>query len=76
MGLPVRRFGARGWELTTVGLDTWALGGGDRRPAQIDGWLDAAALRLTDDDLDTIGAAIASSGAGGEPSRPATAEIS
>ena len=29
MGLPVRRFGATGWELTTVGLGTWALGGGD-----------------------------------------------
>jgi diketogulonate reductase-like aldo/keto reductase len=29
MGMPVRRFGATGWELTTVGLGTWALGGGD-----------------------------------------------
>ena len=29
MGLPVRRLGATGWELTTVGLGTWALGGGD-----------------------------------------------
>ena len=29
MGLPTRRFGSTGWELTTVGLGTWALGGGD-----------------------------------------------
>src|ERR1700712_3679267 len=29
MGLPVRRFGATGWELTRIGLGTWALGGGD-----------------------------------------------
>jgi aryl-alcohol dehydrogenase-like predicted oxidoreductase len=29
MRLPVRSFGATGWELTTVGLGTWALGGGD-----------------------------------------------
>ena len=29
MGLPVRRFGTMGWELTTIGLGTWALGGGD-----------------------------------------------
>jgi aryl-alcohol dehydrogenase-like predicted oxidoreductase len=29
MGMPGRRFGATGWELTTVGLGTWALGGAD-----------------------------------------------
>jgi len=29
MGLPMRGFGSTGWELTTVGLGTWALGGGD-----------------------------------------------
>jgi aryl-alcohol dehydrogenase-like predicted oxidoreductase len=29
MSLPMRRFGSTGWELTTVGLGTWALGGGD-----------------------------------------------
>jgi hypothetical protein len=26
MGLPGGRFGATGWELTTVGLGTWTLG--------------------------------------------------
>jgi hypothetical protein len=63
MGMPVRRFGATGWELTTVGLGTWALGGGD----WAFGW---AGLQLTDDDLDTIAAAIARSDAGSGPSRP------
>jgi aryl-alcohol dehydrogenase-like predicted oxidoreductase len=33
MGLPARHFGSTGWELTTVGLGTWALGGGPSRPA-------------------------------------------
>jgi aryl-alcohol dehydrogenase-like predicted oxidoreductase len=29
MALPVRRLGRTGWDLTTIGLGTWALGGGD-----------------------------------------------
>jgi len=44
---------------------------GTRRPAQIDDWLDAVGLQLSDDDLDTIAAAIALSGARRGPSRPA-----
>jgi hypothetical protein len=38
--------------------------------------LDAVGLKLTDADLDTIAAAIASSGAGKGPSRPATVAAS
>ena len=57
----------------------WALGWpgvtaaivGARRPAQIDGWLDAAALHLSSADLDDIAAAITASGAGTGPKRPA-----
>jgi len=140
MGLPIRRFGSTGWELTKIGLGTWALGGGDwafgwgpqddaESIATIHhaveagiNWLDtapeyglghseeivgralaamsdadrplvftkcamvwdpndrhveatavgdAAALQLTDDDLDTIAVAIASTGAGSGPARPA-----
>jgi len=48
---------------------------GARRPAQIDGWLDAVGLQLSDDDLDTIAAAIALSGAGRGPSRPAVVGV-
>jgi aryl-alcohol dehydrogenase-like predicted oxidoreductase len=38
--------------------------------AQVDGWLPAAELRLTGDDLAAIEAAIAESGAGSGPARP------
>ncbi|MGF7236875.1 MAG: aldo/keto reductase [Frankia sp.] len=44
---------------------------GARRPAQIDGWLAAATLTLTDTDLDEIAAGIAATGAGEGPTRPA-----
>jgi aryl-alcohol dehydrogenase-like predicted oxidoreductase len=57
------------WTLLWPGVTAAIVGA--RRPAQIDGWLDAVGLQLTDDDLDTISAAIASSGAGSGPSRPA-----
>lgn len=43
---------------------------GARRPDQIDGWIDAATLRLGDEDLDEIEAAIKSSCAGSGPARP------
>jgi aryl-alcohol dehydrogenase-like predicted oxidoreductase len=62
------------WTLLWPGV-TGAIVGA-RRPAQIDGWLDASGLQLTDADLDTIAAAIVSSGAGNGPSRPATASVS
>ena len=42
---------------------------GARRPGQIDGWLPAATLRLTDTDLDEITAAIEKTGACAAPAR-------
>ncbi|OYX75836.1 MAG: aldo/keto reductase [Rhizobiales bacterium 32-66-11] len=44
---------------------------GARSPAQVDGWLDAARLELTAADLEAIAAAIAATGAGTGPVRPA-----
>jgi aryl-alcohol dehydrogenase-like predicted oxidoreductase len=43
---------------------------GARSPAQVDGWLDAATLRLTHEDLQEIAAAIAATGAGSGPIDP------
>jgi aryl-alcohol dehydrogenase-like predicted oxidoreductase len=43
---------------------------GARSPAQVDGWFDAAALRLTPEDLQEIAAAIAATGAGSGPANP------
>jgi aryl-alcohol dehydrogenase-like predicted oxidoreductase len=43
---------------------------GARSPAQVDGWFDAAALRLTPEDLQEIAAAIAAAGAGSGPIQP------
>jgi aryl-alcohol dehydrogenase-like predicted oxidoreductase len=43
---------------------------GARRPSQVDGWLPAASLELTDLDLDEIAGAIASTGAGSGQTRP------
>jgi aryl-alcohol dehydrogenase-like predicted oxidoreductase len=62
------------WTLLWPGVTAAIVGA--RRPGQIDDWLDAAGLRLTDDDLNLIAAAIASSGAGSGPSRPATSRVS
>jgi aryl-alcohol dehydrogenase-like predicted oxidoreductase len=44
---------------------------GARTPAQIDGWIQAAALQLTEDDLKEISTAITSTAAGAGPSLPA-----
>jgi aryl-alcohol dehydrogenase-like predicted oxidoreductase len=44
---------------------------GARSPQQVDGWLPAAQLALTDKDLDEVAAAIKASGAGEGPLRPA-----
>lgn len=57
------------WALAWPGV-TGAIVGA-RRPSQVDGWLSAATLDLTDADLDEIAAAIARSGAGSGPMRPA-----
>ena len=43
---------------------------GARNAAQVDGWLPAAELRLTEQDLDEIAAAILRTGAGKGPERP------
>jgi aryl-alcohol dehydrogenase-like predicted oxidoreductase len=57
------------WTLAWRGV-TGAIVGA-RRPDQIDGWLPAASLELTSDELDEIAAAIESTGAGEGPVSPA-----
>jgi aryl-alcohol dehydrogenase-like predicted oxidoreductase len=56
------------WTLAWPGV-TGAIVGA-RRPDQVDGWLPAASLRLTQEDLDEIAAAIERTGAGRGPVRP------
>jgi aryl-alcohol dehydrogenase-like predicted oxidoreductase len=56
------------WTLAWPGV-TGAIVGA-RRPSQVDGWLPAATLELTEADLDEIAAAIARTGAGSGPARP------
>jgi aryl-alcohol dehydrogenase-like predicted oxidoreductase len=43
---------------------------GARTPAQVDGWLEAASLELTERDLQQIGASLANTGAGNGPFLP------
>lgn len=57
------------WTLAWPGV-TGAIVGG-RRPDQVDGWIGAATLRLTTQDLDEITTAIGRTGAGTGPIRPA-----
>ena len=66
-GVPVASV-AVAWVLAWPGL-TGAIVGA-RRPDQIQGWLPAAALDLTAEDLDEVAAAVASTGAGSGPSDP------
>jgi len=56
------------WTLSWPGL-TGAIVGA-RTPAQVDGWIQAATLQLTQDDLQEIAAAIARTRAGSGPSQP------
>jgi aryl-alcohol dehydrogenase-like predicted oxidoreductase len=56
------------WTLAWPGV-TGAIVGA-RTPDQVDGWIGAASLTLTADDLDEIAAAIARSGAGQGPTHP------
>jgi aryl-alcohol dehydrogenase-like predicted oxidoreductase len=56
------------WTLAWPGV-TGAIVGA-RQPKQVDGWLDAAKLELTVEDMDDIAEAIAASGAGAGPSGP------
>ena len=58
------------WTLAWPGV-TGAIVGA-RSPAQVDGWLDAATLELTGDDLDAVAAAIAATGAGAGPASPSS----
>jgi aryl-alcohol dehydrogenase-like predicted oxidoreductase len=59
------------WTLAWPGV-TGAIVGA-RKPAQVDGWIDAATLVLTESDLDEIAAAIKRTGAGTGPVRPTPA---
>jgi aryl-alcohol dehydrogenase-like predicted oxidoreductase len=56
------------WTLAWPGV-TGAIVGA-RSPAQVDGWIGAASLELTDTDLDDVAAAIRRTGAGTGPARP------
>ncbi|HTD70087.1 MAG TPA: aldo/keto reductase [Gemmatimonadales bacterium] len=61
------------WTLAWPGV-TGAIVGA-RTPAQVDGWIGAATLELTAADLDEIAAAIARTGAGTGPTRPAASGV-
>jgi aryl-alcohol dehydrogenase-like predicted oxidoreductase len=56
------------WLLAWDGVTAAIVGG--RRPEQIDGWIGAAGLRLTGDDLSEIADAARATGAGEGPDRP------
>jgi len=56
------------WTLAWPGV-TGAIVGA-RSPEQVDGWIGAATLRLTDDDLDEIAQVLERTGAGRGPVRP------
>ena len=56
------------WALTWPGVTAAIVGG--RSPSQVDGWLPAATLELTQAELDEVSEAIESTQAGFGPSRP------
>lgn len=56
------------WVLAWPGI-TGAIVGA-RTPAQVDGWIGAASLHLTETDRDEIAAAITATGAGNGPAKP------
>ncbi len=56
------------WTLTWPGLTAAIVGA--RTPAQVLGWVDAAGLVLSQEDLAAIAAAVAQTGAGAGPVRP------
>jgi aryl-alcohol dehydrogenase-like predicted oxidoreductase len=60
------------WTLAWPGV-TGAIVGA-RSPAQVDGWLPAATLTLSDRDLDEVARAIDRTGAGSGPARPESSE--
>ncbi len=59
------------WTLAWPGM-TGAIVGA-RTPAQVDGWIQAAAVQLTPEDREEIASAIARTQAGSGPARPAKA---
>ena len=61
------------WTLAWPGVSGAIVGA--RSPAQVDGWIDAARLTLTDADLDEVAATIKRSGAGTGPARPPTSTV-
>jgi aryl-alcohol dehydrogenase-like predicted oxidoreductase len=61
------------WTLAFPGVSGAIVGA--RSPQQVDGWLAAARLVLNDKDLTEIAAAVASSGAGTGPPRPAPPDL-
>lgn len=63
-----RAAAAVAWALAWPGV-TGAIVGA-RRPTQVDGWLPAATLELTREDIDEITAAVERTGAGRGPTRP------
>jgi aryl-alcohol dehydrogenase-like predicted oxidoreductase len=64
MALPTHPLGNSGLHITRVGFGSWA---GARTPNQADGWIGAAAIKLTRPDLDEVAEAIRCSGAGTGP---------
>ncbi len=56
------------WTLAWPGVSAAIVGA--RRPDQVDGWLPAADVALTPEELDRVAAAIERSGAGSGPARP------
>jgi aryl-alcohol dehydrogenase-like predicted oxidoreductase len=61
------------WTLAWPGVTAAIVGA--RTPAQVDGWIGGATLELTAADLDEIAAAIARTGAGTGPTRPAASGV-
>ena len=56
------------WTLRWTGVTAAIVGA--RSPEQVDGWIDAGAIELTQEDLDEIVAVIERTGAGSGPARP------
>src|SRR6185437_6053327 len=56
------------WTLAWPGVTAAIVGA--RTPAQVDGWIAAATLELTEEDLDEIAGALERTGAGSGPERP------
>jgi aryl-alcohol dehydrogenase-like predicted oxidoreductase len=56
------------WTLAWPGVSAAIVGA--RRPDQVDGWLPAAGLELSADELDRVAAVIEETGAGSGPAHP------